>query len=154
MSSDWRERLERRGRADLGAKAVARFVDKKPPAGSRVTQIGSKNAFHDEPRWHKESELSVIDGALSIEDAVRRQFDRPPQKNDRVRYLSVELMLSHEYQVFASPLPSNDLHCSISAPIKGTSTEEHQSWWRSPVRVTLTEIARDTEQCRKEGEAE
>ena len=110
--STWQQRLAQQAARET-AEASASSDQRQPPIYAVVSQIGQRTKFQAVPRWARESEISVIDGAIGLEEAVRLAFRRPPTPRDSVRQLSVELLTIAGYEVWADPIDGNPRHASM-----------------------------------------
>lgn len=127
--------------ARRGWRPVLRGRGSRTPLSGELTQLGSGSKFPDQPRWIKqELDLSMIDGCLDVDEAVRLCFRRPVRSSDRVRCLSVERLREAGYRLQRTPLPTNPAHVSVTAPVRGSALEKHQEWWWAPERVTLDKV--------------
>jgi hypothetical protein len=110
---------------------------------SWLTQIGKRGTFPEEPRWERETGLSVIVGQLDVGGAVSAAFRRPAMPADCVRFFRHEHLVANDYRTLRSPTRKNPNHASISAPVDGDDIEEHRRWWSRPERVRLAMIAQN-----------
>src|SRR5581483_9053194 len=91
-----------------------------------VTQCGSvkgNSPFNAQPRWYAEVELSIVEGRLSLGEAVRRAFRRPAEPEDRVRYFRARDLRINGYRAYSRPTRANPLHGCIRAPIDDDDKE-------------------------------
>lgn len=110
-------------------------------ADATVTQCGkAPDIFNAQPRFAQEFALSVIEGALDVEQAVHAAFRRSLYTTDIVRHFVAGDLQSHDYWVYRYPTRPNPLHGRISAPVGGASVEAHKAWWERPERVTLEQL--------------
>lgn len=108
-----------------------------PKLGPELSQYGDDRwGFRDEPRWDRESEISMLGGRLDPVQAYRAIGGRPPRDewNPRVRHFAVERLVAGEFTVKATPTARIPGHASVSAP---TEVETAQGWWAEVGRGRL-----------------
>lgn len=137
--------MSKRAWESIAAEWHASLLSAGHATASVVSQLGSRDRYPAEPRWDREIELSVIQGdPLSVEDAVKVTFHRKARPVDCIRDLSVDHLREAGHEVRDTATPRSPRHASISAPAD-LSPDEMKTWWADPSRVTLDEIAGQTD---------
>lgn len=138
------------------------------PKDAVLTHLGKMIAggavFEEEPLWREsiverwvEVDISMIEGAKSIEETVqlvrRRPQSRRSRKKDCVRYFIVADLMSAGYVPRRTPTRGNPQHVSVYGDMAAMISRAkadfarilidqpiHQWWWGLPDRVTLESI--------------
>lgn len=150
------------------AAGQTRHFEVLPPE-TVLTQLGRRKAngsieFREIPAWRKrhggwiEIDVSMLEGRLSIEEAVRFIRRRPvtdrERRQDCVRYFRCGDLAAANYFVLRTPTSSIDIHISVYGNLDEIKDRcmhpdraqmfvdqgAHYAWWSAPGRVTLESI--------------
>lgn len=119
-------------------------------AESWLSQIGTRGAYRDKPRFGKQNppefDVSAMQGEQSAEQAAWIAFRRPVRKGDTVRLLRIGLLENESYRPTSTPSRSNPLHVGIFGAIDHREDSAlARNWWDDPRRVTLDVIGEMSE---------